>query len=357
MYKHFLRHILFSFSPEVASGYLMASLALLRKMPGGLSVLKLFYSGPVNSCVKKDKSLRRELFGLSFPHPIGVAGGLDKNGEFYNDLGALGFSFVEIGSITVDKYDGNRKPRVFRLTKDKALINRLGINNKGVKYAIRHIQKDRPNVIISANIACNPKCSTVEEVASSYKKSFELMYDFVDMFTINLSYPMVKDESTKLNLCGLEYIERILDSLLDLRLCYEESKPILVKISPDLSTNEIEQLLDWCMGAGIDGVVACNTTSSREGLSIDKKEIEKIGEGGLSGAPLFEKSLSTIKFIHDYTKGRLPIIGVGGVMTAQQAKQMLDSGASLVEVHTGFIYEGLSFAKQLVKGLSKGNLK
>jgi len=335
----------------------MSTLGMFSKLPGGLSLLRFLYARPVKSYAKKNKDLQTELFGLNFPHPIGVAGGLDKNGEHYNELAALGYSFVEIGSLTTDKNDGNRKPRVFRLAKDRALINRLGINNKGVKYAIDHIHRDKPNVIISANIACNPKCRTVDEIANSYRKSFELMYDFVDMFTINLSYPRVKGESVELDLHDLEYIEKILDSLLDLRLCYEETKPILVKISPDLLTMEIDQVLDWCMVSGIDGVVACNTTSSRDGLTIDKEEIDKIGEGGLSGAPLFEKSLATIKHINEYTKGRLPIIGVGGVMSAQQAKQMLDAGASLVEVHTGFIYEGLSFVKNIVKDLSKTNIK
>ena len=224
----------------------------------------------------------------------------------------------------------------------------MGINNKGVGNAIRHIQKDSPKTILAASIAKNSSSASDEDTIADYKKAFSFMYDFVDMFTINVSCPNVHGLQ---NLQDVSYLSDILDPLLDLRICYDVYKPILVKVSPDIPAGELDEILKYCMQSGIDGIVAGNTTRSRDGLKTSRTRIEKIGNGGLSGAPLYGKSLAMVKHIHEFTSGRLPVVGVGGIMTPEQAKEMLDAGASLIEIYTGFIYEGPSIVKKINKYL------
>ncbi|MCR5004080.1 MAG: quinone-dependent dihydroorotate dehydrogenase [Bacteroidales bacterium] len=342
MYKRILRPFLFLLNPETAHILSLKSLGLVGKLPFGRSILKLFFK-------KKPKNLERELFGIKFPHPVGLAAGLDKNGDYYNDLAALGFSFIEIGSLTPNPQEGNPRPRLFRLVKDRAIINRMGINNKGIRYAIDRIRKEKPNVIIAASIAKNTTSKLEEDIIHDYMECFSLMYDFVDMFTINVSCPNVVGLQ---GLQDLSFLSDLLDPLLDLRRCYETYKPILVKLSPDINEIQLNEILDWCMLYGIDGIVATNTTRSRDNLKVSKSRIEAIGNGGLSGAPLYEKSLAMVRKINEHTKGRLPVIGVGGIMTPAQAKEMLDAGASLVEVYTGFIYNGPAFVGKIIKYLS-----
>ena len=341
MYKQLIRPILFRFSPETAHKMTMRMLSALRKVPFlGKSIKMLFkYNDP---------SLKRNLFGLEFRNPVGLAAGIDKNGDFYNELSWFGFSFIEIGSLTPEPQDGNPKPRLFRLPQDRALINRMGINNKGIFHAIEHIKKDAPRTILCASIAKNSSSAADEDIIADYKKAFSFMYDFVDMFTVNVSCPNVEGLQ---HLQDVSYLSDIIDPLLDLRVCYDSYKPLLVKVSPDIPHEELDEILNYCMLSGIDGIVAGNTTTSREGLVTDSKKLEKIGRGGLSGAPLFKRSLELVRYIHTRTNGRLPIIGVGGIMNAEQAKQMLDSGASLIEICTGFIYEGPSAVKNILKNI------
>ena len=333
MYKQLIRPVLFRFSPETAHNLTMRMLAAMRKVPLlGKSVKLLFkYNDP---------SLKRTLFGL--------AAGIDKNGDFYNELSWFGFSFIEIGSLTPEPQDGNPKPRLFRLPQDRALINRMGINNKGILHAIEHIKNDPPKTIICASIAKNSASAADEDIIADYKKAFSFMYDFVDMFTINVSCPNVEGLQ---HLQDVSYLSDIVDPLLDLRLSYDSYRPLLVKVSPDIPHEELDEILNYCMLSGVDGIVAGNTTTSREGLATDAKKIDKIGRGGLSGAPLFARSLDLVKYIHSKTDGRLPIIGVGGIMTSEQANQMLASGASLIEICTGFIYEGPSAVKKILKNI------
>ena len=341
MYKHLLKPILFSFNPETAHNLLFSGLAFLRHVPFARSIIRAIYK-------KESPSLAREVFGIKFPNPVGLAGGLDKNGEFYNDMANFGFGFVEIGSLTPKPQDGNPKPRCFRVPSDKAIINRFGINNKGVKNAVEHLKKERPNVIVAANISKNTS-SINEEAAKDYETSFGLLYDFVDMFVINISCPNVVGLTS---LQDINFLSDIIDRLLDLRMYYDEYRPILLKVSPDLSHQQLDEIIDYSLRSGIDGIVAGNTTRSRDGLtSISSERIEEIGNGGLSGAPLHKKNLELVRYIHEKSEGRLPIVGVGGIMSPADAQAMLDAGASLIEIYSGFIYEGPGLVKGIIKHL------
>lgn len=340
MYKHFLKPILFRFNPETAHNLLFSGLSFLRHVPFARAIIRTIYK-------RESPATAREVFGIKFPNPVGLAGGLDKNGEFYNDMANFGFGFVEIGSLTPQPQDGNPKPRCFRVPQDKAIINRFGINNKGVRNAVEHLKKERPEVIVAANISKNTT-SINEDAAKDYESAFALLYDFVDMFVVNVSCPNVVGLTS---LQDISFLSEIVDKLLDLRMYYDEYRPILLKVSPDLAKEQLDDIIDYCLRSGIDGLVAGNTTRSRDGLTISQEKIEKIGNGGMSGAPVHKKNLALVKYIHERTEGKLPIIGVGGIMSAEDAKEMIDAGASLVEIYTGFIYEGPALIKQIIKHL------
>ena len=343
MYKHVLRPILFRFNPETAHNMTFKALSILRHIPFAHSIMRSIYR-------KETPTLEREVFGIKFPNPVGLAGGLDKNGEFYNDMANFGFGFVEIGSLTPKPQDGNPKPRCFRVIGDKAIINRFGINNKGVKNAVEHLKKNRPEIIVAANISKNTT-SINEDAAKDYENSFALLYDFVDMFVINISCPNVVGLTA---LQDISFLSEIVDKLLNLRMYYDEYRPILLKVSPDLSHQQLDEIIDYCLRSGIDGIVAGNTTRSRDGLtSISEEKIAEIGNGGMSGAPLHEKNLALVRYVHEKSMGKLPIVGVGGIMSGEQAKAMLDAGASLVEIYSGFIYEGPALVKNINKYLAE----
>lgn len=338
MYKYFLRPILFCFNPETAHNLIFTLLKFLRYIPLAKQVTRFIYR-------KKKPNLQREVCGIKFPNPVGLAGGLDKNGEFYNELSNFGFGFVEIGSLTPKPQDGNPKPRLFRLTADKAIINRMGINNKGVKFAVENLKKRRPEVIVAANISKNAN-STNDDAAKDYETSFAMLYDFVDMFVINISCPNVVGLTS---LQDITFLSDIVDRLLDLRMYYDTHKPIFLKVSPDLSKVQLDEIIEYSLLSGVDGIVAGNTTRSRDGLATDPAKIEKIGNGGLSGAPLYAKNLELVRYVSAKSNGKLPIIGVGGIMTPKQAKEMLDAGASLIEIYTGFIYNGPALVKEILQ--------
>jgi len=338
----FVRKILFSLSPERAHSFTMRMIGIISVIPFGSNILRWLYSF-------SDSSLEREVFGLKFKNPVGFAAGFDKNGDYYNAVSDLGFGFMEIGSLTPEPQPGNPKPRLFRLVKDQALINRMGINNKGVKYAVGKIQKKAPKLILGGNIAKNSTTPN-KDAGKDYEKAFSLLYDYVDYFVINVSCPNVKNLT---DLQSLEATADIIDRLLELRRYYDDYRPILLKISPDIPIEHLDSLLDLIMISGIDGVVATNTTRSRDGLNTYRGVVDQIGNGGLSGAPLFRKSIETVRHIHQYTDGILPIIGVGGIMTPSQAKEMLDAGASLIQIYTGYIYNGPGFVKKILKAIAK----
>ena len=341
MYKHLLKPILFRFNPETAHNLLFKGLAFLRHIPFARQIIRAVYR-------KEYPGLEREVFGIRFPNPVGLAGGLDKNGEFYNDMANFGFGFVEIGSLTPKPQDGNPKPRCFRVPADKAIINRFGINNKGVKNAVEHLKKVRPEVIVAANISKNT-ASINEDAAKDYETSFALLYDFVDMFVVNVSCPNVVGLTA---LQDITFLSDIVDRLLDLRMYYDEYRPILLKVSPDLSHEQLDEIVEYCLRSGIDGIVAGNTTRSRDGLnSLTPEKIEEIGNGGMSGAPIYKKNLELVRYVHKASEGKLPIVGVGGIMSGAQAQEMMEAGASLVEIYTGFIYEGPELIKRINRHL------
>ena len=343
MYKHFLKPILFRFNPETAHNMIFSALSFARHIPFARQIMRAIYH-------RDTPTLEKEVFGINFPTPVGLAGGLDKNGEYYNDMANFGFGFVEIGSITPKPQDGNPKPRCFRVPGDKAIINRFGINNKGVKNAVEHLKKVKPEVIVAANISKN-STSINEDAAKDYETSFALLYDFVDMFVVNVSCPNVVGLTA---LQDITFLSDIVDRLLDLRMYYDEYRPILLKVSPDLSHEQLDEIIDYCLRSGIDGIVAGNTTRSRDGItSISKEKIEEIGNGGMSGAPVHKKNLELVRYVHTKSEGKLPIIGVGGIMSPEQAKDMLNAGASLVEIYSGFIYEGPSLVKRILKYLEQ----
>jgi dihydroorotate dehydrogenase len=329
MYKYLTRPILFKLNAEKAHSFVLRLLDMAKHIPFARRLIRMVYK-------RNFSSLHRELFGIDFPNPVGLAAGMDKNGEHYNSFQDFGFGFVEIGSLTPEPQAGNPKPRLFRIPKDKAIVNHMGINNKGIQYAIRHIQKEPPTVILAASLAKGSNSKNDDAIINDYVTSFSLMYDFADMFVINISCPNVDG---MLALEDPSFLADVMDELIRQRLCYEKYKPLLIKISPDIPHAQLNEILDYCMLSRVDGIVAGNTAKTKD--------------GGLSGAPLFEKSMSLVSYIHQYTKGRLPIVGCGGIMTPQQAKMMLDAGASLIEIYTGFIYNGPSFVKHILKYLDR----
>ena len=342
MYKHFIRPILFRFNAETAHNITFGALSVLKRIPLAKQVTRLMFC-------KSAPELSKEVFGRVFPNPVGLAGGLDKNGEHYNDLANFGFGFIEIGSLTPEPQDGNPKPRLFRVVKDRAIINRMGINNKGIRNAVENLKRMKPDVLVAGNISKNTS-SINEDAAKDYESAFALLYDFVDMFVLNISCPNVSGLSA---LQDVSFLSEIVDKLLNLRMYFDEYRPILIKVSPDISHQQLDEIIDYSLMSGVDGIVAGNTTRSREGLTLPQEKIDEIGNGGMSGAPLFRKNLELVRYIHEQSRGKLPIIGVGGIMSGEQARQMLDAGASLVEIYSGFIYEGPSLVRKINKYLQK----
>lgn len=340
MYKSIIRPVLFRFNAETAHNLTFSMLSVLRCIPFGRKTVRAIF--------RTDESgLEKEVFGLKFRNPVGLAGGLDKNGEHYNELSDFGFSFIEIGSLTPEPQPGNPKPRLFRVIQDRAIINRMGINNKGVRHAVENIRRHKPETIIAANISKNASCSN-GNAAEDYAKAFRAMYDFVDMFVVNVSCPNVTGLT---NLQDVGFLSGITCTILEERKRHQTYRPILIKLSPDISFAQVDSIIDYAMAAGIDGVVAGNTTRSREGLTIPEDKIQAIGNGGLSGAPLYRKNLALVKHISEKTGGKFPIIGVGGIMSPDQAEEVLSAGASLIEIYSGFIYEGPGLVKRILKHL------
>lgn len=341
MYR-LLKPILFSFTPETAHGIIRKLLIILRYIPFSSAILKFFYS-------YNNPKLEKEVFGIKFKNPVGMAAGFDKNAEMYNDLANFGFGFIEIGSITPKEQLGNPRPRIFRLVKDNALINRMGLNNNGVKNAVESLKRCKPNIIIGGNISKN-NTTLNSNAPLDYEKTFASLYEFVDYFVVNVSCPNVKGLS---QLQDITSLSEIVDRLTTLRKYLDEYRPILLKISPDLEKEHLDEIIDLTLVSGLDGIVASNTSSLRENLKTDEAFVNEIGNGGLSGEPIFKKSLETISYIYKKTDGQLPIIGVGGIMSASDADAMLKAGASLVQIYTGFIYKGPSIVKKILKKIVK----
>ena len=354
LYKKIIRPLIFNISPETAHEI-------------GIEALKI----GLNSKSAQDYAAKRfvcesfgeiKRFGLDFKNPLGIAAGFDKNGVVVNQLAALGFGFVEVGTVTYNPQKGNKKPRLFRLADDEALINRLGFNNEGTSKVVERLKKINPNCVLGVNIGKNKDVPN-EKATENYVKSFDLAYEVADYIAVNVSSPntpnlreLQKAENLEELLRELQKRNQVLSpafirlSTADLPFegGTQNLKPLLVKIAPDLSEAEIEAIVDVSSRLNLAGIIATNTTVSRENLKTKINEI-----GGLSGKPLRTKSTEVIRKIYKYSKGKLPIIGVGGIFTAEDAYQKISAGASLLQSYTGFVYQGFNFARDINSGLSE----
>jgi dihydroorotate dehydrogenase len=342
MYKLFIRRILFFFPPEFSHNFSFFLFRLLFFIPGLKSVFKNFY-------LIKDKKLNKNLFGLNFPNPVGLAAGFDKNAKLYNHVDAFGFSFVEIGTVTPEPQQGNPKPRLFRIKKDNALINRMGFNNDGVKKICSRLKKSKSNIIIGGNIGKNKK-TLFENSVEDYKICFEYLFDYVDYFVLNVSSP----NTPKLReLQGKEKLEKLILEIQNLNSKKDTPKPILIKISPDLNNFQLDDVIALINKYNISGLVATNSTNNRDKLTIQESEIKDIGLGGLTGKPINSLSTRVIKYIHEKSSGSIPIIAVGGIMSVDDALAKIEAGASLIQLYTGFVYEGPALVKNINKAILK----
>ena len=361
MYK-LLRSFLFLFDPEWVHYFSMNSLKLICKLPFGKSIIKKIFA--------PKKNIQYSIFNIQFPNKVGLGAGFDKNAKYLNELEALGFGFVEIGTVTPKPQAGNDKSRLFRLPKDKALINRMGFNNDGVEVVAErlkkwkvetgklkvHIEQDtnfqlstfNSKLIIGGNIGKN-KTTPNEDAWKDYEICFTALHPYVDYFVVNVSSP---------NTPGLrelqekDSLKKILENLQTQNLKFEIQRPILLKIAPDVTTEQLDDVIDLALEINLDGLVATNTTISRENLRSTNSTVLKIGAGGLSGLPLKQKSNDIIKYISQKTNGKIPIVASGGIFTALDAKERLHSGAALIQVWTGFIYEGPSIVKKICNGIN-----
>ncbi len=342
MYKQIIRPLLFNLSPERIHSLVASTIKISFRIPGIKFIVSSIFS-------KSNSVLEREVFGLKFKNPVGLAAGFDKNAELYSDFSAFGFGFIEVGTITPKPQPGNPKPRSFRLVKDKALINRMGFNNKGLFSAKAKLSnRKQSKVIIGGNIGKNT--STPNELAiNDYILCFKELYNLVDYFVVNISCPNIANLR---DLQDRDSLRNILQSICAYRNKQELYRPVLLKISPDLSFRQIDETIEIVMSEGIDGIVATNTTTSRSDLVTSFDKVTEIGNGGLSGSPLSKRSTEVIRHIYNKTQGKLPIIASGGVMSSSDAIEKLNAGASLVQVYTGFIYEGPSIVKQICNAIS-----
>ena len=340
MYRKLIKPILFAMNIERAHSTVLFLLRMIGKIPGGRALLRAMYR-------TEHPSLEREVFGLRFPNPIGLAAGFDRNGEAFRELSALGFGFVEIGTVTPQPQAGNPRPRIFRLPADRAIINRSGLNNKGLYKAIAQLRHRHDRLIIGGNIGKNT-LTQPSQVAADYLKMFRNLYQYVDYFSINVCCDNCADGSVSHNKAPLM---NILQPLFDFRRGQNQYRPILLKISPDLPDPLIDEVTDLMLSTPLDGIVAVNGTFSRKGLETDEETLDEIGSGRLSGAPLTQRAIEVVRRIHRRSHGAYPIIGVGGLMNARDVKAMLAAGASLVQLYTGYIYEGPSLVKEICRAL------
>ena len=337
MYQKLIKPFLFRFDPEAVHYFTFSAIKLLSALPFASAIIRALY-------LVKDQRLEREVFGLKFPNPVGLAAGFDKNAVLFKELSNFGFGFIEIGTLTPKGQAGNPKKRLFRLQEDEAIINRMGFNNEGVDDAVKRLKKNK-NVLIGGNIGKN-KITPNEEAVNDYIYCFNALFDYVDYFVVNVSSPNTP------NLRALQDKEPLTHLLSTLKELNEEKnapKPILLKIAPDLSDDQLLDIIDIVTSVKIDGVIATNTTLNREGLQSKHKE----EAGGLSGKPLTQRSTEVIRFLVEKSNNAFPIIGVGGIHSPDDAIEKLNAGAALVQLYTGFVYEGPAAVKNINKALLK----
>lgn len=326
MYRYLIRPIVFGINPESANRQTLSLLKFSNRIPLINTIRKWLRK-------KNEHKLKKELFGITFPNPIGSGPGINPDAEYCNELSSVGFGFVEIGPLTPKAQCSSKDmPRILPITQDKALIERLNAENKGIHNIIKNLKAEKPDTVIAANIT-QQRNSVNEDLSKDYEKSFSLIYDFVDMFILNIC-PAVGAMSDL-----LETVSEVGDRLLDLRMYFDDYRPILIKISIDTPRVQIDEIIDYCMRSGIDGVVVSDRSKGRKGLTISEEKVKQIGDGFLMGAPVYEQSLAVVKYIYEKTGHSLPIIAGGGVMSPEQAKEMLDSGASLIELSAAFFYD------------------
>ena len=345
MYKRIILPLLFRFDAETIHHTVTTSLKFAMALPGVSALCRRLY-------LVNDKRLERTVFGLTFPNPVGMAAGFDKNAELVSELADLGFGFVEIGTVTPRPQPGNPRPRLFRLKTDAGLINRMGFNNKGAGPATGKLREFARNkgsrrVIVGGNIGKN-KDTPNETALNDYLLSFRELFDAVDYFVVNVSSPNTPGLR---DLQEREPLTQLLTALQTENRQQAHPKPILLKIAPDLTNGQLDDIISIVADTGIAGVIATNTTINRAGLATAAAVVEEIGAGGVSGKPLQQRATDVIRYLHQQSGGSFPIIGVGGIFTAADAQEKLAAGASLVQVYTSFIYEGPALAKRICQGL------
>jgi dihydroorotate dehydrogenase len=338
----FIRFILFLFSPEKAHKISVTLIKIILRIP----LLRLLLAKEV-----VHEKLAVNLFGLTFKNPVGLAAGFDKDAQFFNEMGALGFGFVEIGTVTPLPQEGNPKPRLFRLKSDAAIINRMGFNNEGVTAVAKRLAKRKmsDNLIIGGNIGKN-KWTPNEKANDDYIKVFKELYPYVDYFAVNVSSPNTENLRA---LQDKEPLMKLLGELKRLNIELQRPKPILLKIAPDLSNDQLDDIVEIALSLPLDGIIATNTTISRQGLITSPEVVSEIGAGGLSGKPLTKRSTEVIRYLNQKLGGSIPIIGVGGIHSTKDALEKLAAGASLIQLYTGFIYEGASLIADINNELIK----
>lgn len=340
MYKLILKPLFFLFAPERAHYIAMDLLQFACAIPGVKAILK-------KSFTVVDPSLQVEVAGLTFPNPVGLAAGFDKDARWVDALECLGFGFIEIGTVTPLAQPGNDKPRLFRLPSDEALINRMGFNNGGAAAAANRLRNRKGSILIGGNIGKN-KVTPNEEAADDYVRCFEILFDVVDYFVVNVSSPNTPGLRA---LQDREPLTALLNRLQQLNAQRIAPKPIFLKIAPDLTDTQLDDIVGIVKDSGIAGVIATNTTLDRSTLGTSSGELDTIGAGGLSGKPLTRRATEVVAYLVRKSNNAFPVIGVGGIYTGDDAKEKLNAGAALIQVYTGFIYEGPGIAKKILKGM------
>jgi len=342
MYKILVRPVLFLFDPEKVHHFTFSLIRFLCKIPFVASIFRGMYQ-------VEDKRLERTLFGITFKNPVGLAAGFDKNAVLYNELANFGFGFIEIGTVTPIGQVGNPKKRLFRLKDDKGIINRMGFNNDGLEVAIEQLKKNKEKLIIGGNIGKNTQTKP-ENYTADYETCFKGLHPYVDYFVLNVSCPNVGSHA-KLN--DKDYLLELISAVQILNNQEARQKPILLKIAPDLNNNQLDEIIELVAETKIDGVIASNTSTTRDNLKASDELLKEIGNGGLSGKPIKAQSTKVIQYLSKNSNKSFPIIGVGGIHSAQDAIEKIKAGADLVQIYTGFIYEGPSLIKQINKALLK----
>ncbi len=342
MYVKFIKPLLFKLNIEQAHRLVVWTLRIAGRIPGVKALMRMNYQ-------VENQSLQREVFGVKFKNPLGLAAGFDINADIIDEAEALGFGFVEVGAITPQPQVGNPKPRLFGLDEDRALINRMGQPNRGLKYAINNLRKRSKEIVVGCNIARN-SYTPANEVPKEYLKVFRSLYQYVDYFTVSV---ISSNSSTEGVVFDETALRNIITPLFDFRRGQSDYRPIFVKVSPDLSDKQIDSVTDIMIDTPLDGIVAISGTLKRDNLKSSTTKITRIGSGRLGGEPIRERALEVVRRIHERSEGAYPIIGVGGISSAEDAAAMLEAGASLIQVYSGLVYEGPQLIKHICKSLIK----